>query len=384
MKLLITFFAVITSIISYGQTNHKYPHEKWTPDDFKQHDIRKLEAYSYKVKKNGKLKSEPALLHRFILDTLNNSVHGVYTVHTISSHGPETWQLYNFTNIYDKKGKIIHTEESPLDGDRISKRHFTDITLYKSQTNYDYDASGNLIKKVYSYITENSTIFSEDTISQNSSSSPITNEYVYKNNRQIAEYYSKDSTTTKFISKGIVDIESKSSYSYEPRYKDKEWIYNETGDKKTCKSYTREGKLHTTYNYFYDPKHRITKEIDSTGWYINGKRSYLKKLITYEYGNEGKKVHILTYDDFKNEISDREEERYDQKNRLISTLIHNSYFSMGTDYVYEGENLIKKANSYNNRNTSEAIYIYNNRGLMIEQRVYYKNKLNEVIKYYYE
>lgn len=382
MKLLITFLAVITSIISCGQTIYDYPDDKWTPDDFRQHNIRKVEAYSYKAKKSGKLKSEPILSHSFILDTLNNRIHGVYTVYSISSHGPATTSLSNFSNVYDKEGRLILTKETPLDANRIRKKDLIDVTLHKSQTIYNYDASGNLIKKVYSYITENSTIFSEDTISQDRSSSPITNEYVYKNNRQIAEYYSKDSTSTKFVYEGVNNESSKSGHSYEPRYKNREWFYNESGDKKTCKIYTRQGKLHTTYNYFYDVKHRLIKEIDSTGWYING-NSYLSKLSTYEYGTGGKKITTFKYD-FKEELSNREETHYDLKDRIISNFFYDTNFTMGTEYVYEGENLIKKINLYNNKNTSETIYIYNDTGLMIEQKVYYKNKLNEVIKYYYE
>lgn len=348
------------------------------PKNFEKYNVKKVTVYSKEIKKNGKIKRDSLLLAKYEYDKSKGIIKGINHGLVVVSHGGGNFlEFYSFENQYFLDSLIIkrETKETPkVSKDKIVNNSFVEL--------YKYDEFNRLkFKKNYSEENE-FEIFKKDTITHyRSVSYPKTTEYKYDSkNRVIKEYFTKDSSEYHINSYKDKKITSSKSCSYcEEKYLDQERKYDDTKLLEWT-TYTYKKEKHTNRNYFYDENQNLVKQIDSTGWDLGKPSLSSIKEISYD---DNIKIEIQTKFD-ENYYFKKETMKFTD-NQLVYEFLEAEYpeYNIETTYTYSGNSIKTTTNRFKNGITVEE-YLFDKKGLLIEQKIYLNAILIEYKKYYYE
>lgn len=380
MKKVITIIILINSLFSFGQNeNLNQIHVDWeNPKNFKKYHVKKVTVYSKEIKKNGKIKKDSLLLAKYEYDKSKGIIKGInHNLVVVSHGGGSSLEFYSFENQYFSDSLIVkrETKEIPkVTKDKIVNNSFVEL--------YKYDEFNRLkFKKNYSEENEYE-LSKKDTITHyRSVSYPKTKEYEYgSKNRVIKEYFTRDSSEYHINSYKDKKITSSKSCSYcEEKYLDQERKYDDDNLLEWT-TYTYKKEKHTKKNYFYDENQNLLNQIDSTGWYFGKPSLSSIKEISY---NDNLKIEIQTkYDD---DLYFKKETRKFVDNQLVYELLEAEYpeYNVETTYTYSESSIKTTTNRFKNGITIDE-YLFDEKGLLIEQKTYLNSILIEYKKYYYE
>lgn len=365
----------------------------WTYSDFLKSGIKEIRGYSYKIKKNGKVKKrDSTMLFQKLVDLDSNKVFGINCNLNYQSHGPAFYSWYNFNEYYNDQNQLIKYVSWPK---KITKEREYGSTTYNVATNittFEYNQKGDLYKKVYKQEKHYYSIskYTKDTFHLHSINRPKIDEYIYNSKKQkIKWYHTVDST--KYLPTKSYNPESDSnavrcSYCHS-KYLNVEWKYDENDNLIEWVSYTNKGIKHTKRNYLYDNQNRLIKQVDSTGWYFSTIKPYWESTTTYQYTDSIKTETKVNNTEARfGSSTSKIITTYDKNNRVISSC---SYFDSQKSC---NENSYQIINRYltqirtrmsDNHERIEK-YIFNDDGLLIEEHHFSENKLIRLIKYYYK
>lgn len=380
MKKVITIIILINSLFSFGQNeNLNQIHVDWeNPKNFKKYHVKKVTVYSKEIKKNGKIKKDSLLLAKYEYDKSKGIIKGInHNLVVVSHGGGSSLEFYSFENQYFSDSLIVkrETKEIPkVTKDKIVNNSFVEL--------YKYDEFNRLkFKKNYSEENEYE-LSKKDTITHyRSVSYPKTKEYEYgSKNRVIKEYFTRDSSEYHINSYKDKKITSSKSCSYcEEKYLDQERKYDDDNLLEWT-TYTYKKEKHTKKNYFYDENQNLLNQIDSTGWYFG--KPYLSSIKEISY-NDNLKIEIQTkYDD---DLYFKKETRKFVDNQLVYELLEAEYpeYNVETTYTYSESSIKTTTNRFKNGITIDE-YLFDEKGLLIEQKTYLNSILIEYKKYYNE
>jgi hypothetical protein len=348
------------------------------PKNFEKYHLKKVTVYSKEIKKNGKIKKDSLLLAKYEYDKSKGIIKGINHDLVVVSHGGgSSLEFYSFENQYFSDSLIVkrETKEIPkVTKDKIVNNSFVEL--------YKYDEFNRLkFKKNYSEENEYE-LSKKDTITHyRSVSYPKTKEYEYgSKNRVIKEYFTRDSSEYHINSYKDKKITSSKSCSYcEEKYLDQERKYDDDNLLEWT-TYTYKKEKHTKKNYFYDENQNLLNQIDSTGWYFGKPSLSSIKEISY---NDNLKIEIQTkYDD---DLYFKKETRKFVDNQLVYELLEAEYpeYNVETTYTYSESSIKTTTNRFKNGITIDE-YLFDEKGLLIEQKTYLNSILIEYKKYYYE
>ena len=384
MKLkLINFLVFLFSIQLYCQNNTYIDWEN--PNNFMKYNLSKVEQYSFKVKKNGKIKKDSTLLRSSEYNKKSSTINGIYHGIYITSHKSDSHIIfYNYKNSYIKDTLISISIEEEIVSE---KRKKDEIEFIENITEYKYDSLNRKIEELsYSKINTINFYTKKDTLShQITIQNPKRIEYEYDNrNRIIKQYKSTDSSVyfSKFDMK--LDFKVSKSCGYcEDRYLTQEWIYQNNKLIEQV-NYTYKKEKHTKKSYLYDLDANLIQQIDSTGWYLGLKKPYLESKTEIVYHEKGSvKTKNYFKDEYFFESNSKKIEYYDINNLLVKKDEFSDESLNQTIYNYKNLKIISKTISRENRYTMKEEYKYNDKGLIMEKKLFFNGILNEFIKYYY-
>ena len=380
MSKTLVYLFLIHSIFSFSQNeNLNQIYVDWeNPKNFEKYHLKKVTVYSKEIKKNGKIKKDSLLLAKYEYDKSKGIIKGINHDLVVVSHGGgSSLEFYSFENQYFSDSLIVkrETKEIPkVTKDKIVNNSFVEL--------YKYDEFNRLkFKKNYSEENEYE-LSKKDTITHyRSVSYPKTKEYEYgSKNRVIKEYFTRDSSEYHINSYKDKKITSSKSCSYcEEKYLDQERKYDDDNLLEWT-TYTYKKEKHTKKNYFYDENQNLLNQIDSTGWYFGKPSLSSIKEISY---NDNLKIEIQTkYDD---DLYFKKETRKFVDNQLVYELLEAEYpeYNVETTYTYSESSIKTTTNRYKNGITIDE-YLFDEKGLLIEQKTYLNSILIEYKKYYYE
>lgn len=380
MSKTLVYLFLIHSIFSFSQNESlNQIHVDWeNPKNFEKYHVKKVTVYSKEIKKNGKIKKDSLLLAKYEYDKSKGIIKGINHDLVVVSHGGgSSLEFYSFENQYFSDSLIVkrETKEIPkVTEDKIVNNSFVEL--------YKYDEFNRLkFKKNYSEENEYE-LSKKDTITHyRSVSYPKTKEYEYgSKNRVIKEYFTRDSSEYHINSYKDKKITSSKSCSYcEEKYLDQERKYDDDNLLEWT-TYTYKKEKHTKKNYFYDENQNLLNQIDSTGWYFGKPSLSSIKEISY---NDNLKIEIQTkYDD---DLYFKKETRKFVDNQLVYELLEAEYpeYNVETTYTYSESSIKTTTNRFKNGITIDE-YLFDEKGLLIEQKTYLNSILIEYKKYYYE
>ena len=299
-----------------------------------------------------------------------------------------TWN--KFKDYYTDNGLILKETNSPLEIEKTKEFGFIEYEENVGETIYEYDINENLKRKEYRNTNNHYSIYksSKDTSHLKSIYRPKIYEYVYNSdNQKFRQFHFVDSTRY-LKTKSYNPTNKKDAVTCSDciaKYLNIEWKYDKQKRLKEYISYTRKNKLHTKRYYFYDRENRISKQIDSTGWYVYD-RPIWESTKTYEY-HKDKSIETI-----KNNTETRIGKYYKEeitildsnKNLIRECKVANDQKNC-VDYSYKWKNgklfEITKTNSDGQIITEK--HQYNSRNLLIEKSEYRNGKRTELIRYYY-
>ena len=347
----------------FGQLEYSEP---WDFQVLKENNITEITSAEFTLKKNGRLK-DSTMIYRYQIDTFQNKLHGDYRQEWMTTHGklknPYHWKYVE--QFYDSHGRLIKVVMRPREINPKKEYGSTKIDSSWTIQIYEYDKNGNCILEAYQNIGKSYSV------------SKFTKDTFFYESGEIQKY----ETTYDLDDKPIERFHFRSRDSL--RYKNVEWIYNEKGLLSTWISYTKAGDFHTKSYYFHNENNRILKQIDSTGWYINGKPT-VQKIIDYIYLDDGTYKVTHQTNSFIGQ-SDKWSIIYNSRNLPLKK--EDVYGTGYTTYEYS-ENKLKRESTYdvNNKKTYDMVLEYNSYGLLKAE--YYINhespKYSKVTKYYYK
>ncbi|OIQ15790.1 MAG: hypothetical protein BM557_10830 [Flavobacterium sp. MedPE-SWcel] len=379
-------FSLFATTLCYSQHNISSEDEiSWYSKKLKKHNITKVKEYSYKLRRNGKVK-DSTLISKQEYDTLNKRIFGMKYLYMIQSHGPSYLKFYNYEEIYNQTGKLIKRKERPINPEnKKTSRHFIESNYYSQEDLYEYDKNGNCIKETANNIYNSHEINkkTKDTLSSYITTTPTIIELAYENNKLITQYITKDCATiiftNNYFEKKEVD-KNKSCHDYDPKYLNIEYIYNEKDLIEKSISYTKNGTVDTKKYFYYDNKLRIVKEIDSTGSYTI--KPYIKSITTYEYNkHDSTMTKINVANKFSSESSIIEIR--DIRNRITKYCNTSEGHKYCISHIYEN-NRLKTDIFEDGDSKSFTHYSYNKQGLLYEKKTIYNKKTTQLTRYYYE
>jgi hypothetical protein len=378
LKLKTTIILLLTSNLLFGQMSNTIfsfggnEFQSLTYQDFLKNNIKKVEAYSYKIKKSGKVSKDSLLLYRHEFDKDSNKIFGVNCNRVYQSHGPTYLTWYSFQTLYNSKGLVIKDIDSPMD---IEKKKD--------------DSSGNQTYECNQHFDDYISIskYTKDTFHLRSVQAKIYETYYNEKGQKISRYYTSDSTRYLPTKSYKVDSSSvKCSYCHSRCLND-DYVYAENENVKIWTSYTTENKIHSKKYYYYDNSQRLIKQVDSTGWYFTNTLPYWKSTTTYEYLDTGKTVtKIFNSQDRFGGNSNRNVTHYDTKGMIKSECSITDSTQSCTKYLYTYDNEKLTSEIFININNEkiETYFLYNLRGLLFEKKVIYQKKITQLTRYFYE
>ena len=376
----LVYLFLIHSLFSFSQNeNLNQIYVDWeNPKNFEKFNLKKVTVYSKEIKKNGKIKKDSLLLDKYEYDKRKGIIKGINHYLVVVSHrGGSSLEFYSFENQYFSDSLIVkrETKEIPkVTKDKIVNNSF--IELYK----YD-KLNRRIFEKKFSEDNEYS-LSKKDTIAHyRSISYPITEEYEYDSKNRLKKKYITRDSSEHYINLINYNRISKSKFcSYcNEKYLDQEWKY----DKEKLlewTSFTYQKSKHSKRNYFYDENKNLVKQIDSTRYYLGKPSLSSVKEIKYD---DNLKTEIQTK--FDENYSFKRETRKFENNQLVYELLEDEYpeYNVETTYIYSGNSIKKTTNRFKNGITIDE-YLFDEKGLLIEQKTYLNSILIEYKKYYYE
>jgi hypothetical protein len=396
LKLFLISIFILTTTYLFGQKSNTIfsfagnEFQNWTYQDFLKSNIKKVEAYSYEIKKNGKISKDSLLIYTQELDKDSNKVFGKNCNRVFQSHGPSYLTWYSFKTYYDKNGLIIKDIESP-NGNEKTKSQFGTLEwdIYQNISTYKYDSLGNLTYECNQHIDNSYTVYkhSKDTFHLCSVQAKIY-EYNYNEKGQkISRYYTVDST--RYLPTDSYKVDSASvncSYCHSKHLND-DYTYYESGKVKTWIWYTREGEIHSKKYYYYDNDNNLIKQVDSTGWYFTTIPPYWESTATHEYSDTGKTVTKIYNTEARfGGNTNRTVSKFNSKDQITSQCSVRDSSDECTNYfyTYDREKLTSIISIDNDKDKSETYFRYNLQGLLFEKKVIYQDKITQLTRYYYE
>jgi hypothetical protein len=385
MKKLLFLFVFLIFNFSNSQNNLKNDEFRdWeNPENFEKFGLKKVNSYSIKTNKKGKIKRDSLLLSEHNYDKSNSEIFGIFHYLQMSMHGGSHLEFYNFKNNYTKDGLLLKKASSVISKVIKNKNEHKFDTNFET---FEYDSLKRKIKET-SYVESNSiSFYNKDTLSYfKSTYSPQITEYEYDlKNRVTRKFLTRDSTIyySKFDNQKDFK-KSKRCSSCEAKYLDQEWTYD---DDKIIKytNYTYKNAIHTKKFYYYNSSNQLIKQIDSTGYYYT--KPYLSSYTEYGYDNNEKKIIKSYFDNGDNEFSKKEIVQYDSKNNINSIKNESNYLENNdeTKYDYLDNSTIITRENKKHQTTFKEVYQFDKRGLLLEKKEYFNDILIELIKYYYE
>lgn len=364
----------------------------WTYNDFIENDINKVSKYSIPLRRNGKVKKrDSTLLFTKEIDLDKNIVFGMESSLVVVTHVGTHLTWNKFKDYYTDNGLILKETNSPLEIEKTKEFGFIEYEENVGETIYEYDINENLKRKEYRNTNNHYSIYksSKDTSHLKSIYRPKIYEYVYNSdNQKFRQFHFVDSTRY-LKTKSYNPANKKDAVSCSDciaKYLNIEWKYDKQKRLTEYISYTRKNKLHTKRYYFYDKENRISKQIDSTGWYVYDKPIW-ESTKTYEYDidksietiNNNTESRIGKY--YKQEITILDS----NKNVTRECKIANDQKEC-SDYSYKWKNgkLIEITETNSDGQIITEKRQYNNRNLLIEKSEYRNGKRTELIRYYYK
>lgn len=266
-----------------------------------------------------------------------------YNIKKVSAFGSyEEGSILFYEKEFDKKLNRIFGMDS-YQGDNMG-------CSFKTWTfeNF-YDKNGNIIKEIidsYESIAQIFYTYSDYTIK--------------KTTKEFRKYDSSTTVSINYIAKKI-NYNSKYSKKVNKQNNSIIWIF-----------YDNRGLIKKKKYHLYDEKSRIKKELDSVR--INStKEFYLKQYTEFEYIDTGYVRKDYNYDSntqstsFYN-ISDTKIQEY-QQNKSFNDIF----------YIYKNNMLVSSIL----RDVRTDFY-YNSNNLIVEERIFEKDKLEGTVKYLYE
>lgn len=393
----ILYSGILTLSILQGHTqnfndidiNDPTGYIKWTFADFVNTNINKVEAYTFTINKNGRIKNDSLLLFSSEINRDSNIISGVKPFYLIVTHGKSHLEWEKFSDTYNKNGLILKEALQPLYIKKAKTNGGIDYHINQMETLYEYDSKENLVRLIYKDIDHYHSIsrYTNDTFQAKSFHQKI---YDYKYNskgQQIKSYFTDDSTRYMPI-----DNNDKVSYTAECFSCGKKYLYSESdyfenGKLKKQTWYTREGKAHSKKYYYYDDSLRLVKEVDSSGWYFETLPPYIESVSIYQYDLNGK---VITTDynteaRFGNMYS-KAVKVYDKKDLLLSECLYMDSVSACTNnlYTFEADRMVSTVSVDGSNATKETFYSYNQQGLCAAIKKMRNNRMVSFTKYYYK
>lgn len=359
--------------------------QNWTYQDFIKNDIKKIEAYSITIKKNGKISKDSIQLFSQHLDKDKNRIYGTNCNRVFQSHGPTFLTWYKFETFYNDSGQVLKDLDEPLNIEK--KKEFGTIRydIDKNETLFEYDNKGQLVKKIYNKIENYYSIYqnTKDTFHLHSIQ-PKIYEYLYNHKGQeISNYYTSDSTRYLPTRSYKPDSNGVRCFYCHPRYLQGTKEYYENGKIKIRTRFTRDNEIHSKYYYFYDDNLNLIKQVDSTGWYLQ------------KYSDKQPSLESTTYFTYKDTTliertnirgSWKTTEYYDNLGNVVKSCLSKDTTITCREYMYNFKD--NKVDSiiliFNDKAKTETYFKYNLMGLLFEKKVIQNNKTTQLLRYYYE
>ncbi|MBW6483751.1 MAG: hypothetical protein K0B10_11915 [Vicingaceae bacterium] len=387
MKTILIYILTAFPFVTFGQKSNTIFSTganglmQWTYQDFIDHNIERIQAFSFKLKKNGKVKKDSTKLFDQNLNRDSSIVMGINCNLNIQSHVPTFLTWYKFKDYYDSMGKLIKHTNQPIEVVKTKGFGSTNWDININETTFEYDGEGLLTRKVYNRIEHSYSVskYTKDTFHLHSIH-PKIYEYEYdEQGLEVRNYYTDDSTRYLATESYTPDTASVKCFYCDPRYLNGEKEYDSQGNLIKWIWYTRKNEIHSKKYYFYDENDNLIKQIDSTGWYLqqySEDEPSLQSTKTFKYRND----QLLKTIEVKGDWTYISE--YDEKGNLVSNCLQIADTKNGcTKYNYVYQNgLIKEIHTLPNQKT---IFGYNNDGLLIEKKDYLNEKLTSLIRYYY-
>jgi len=381
--IIISFFWINT-FFTFGQRVHLshiiYPQDlpQWEYKDFIKHNVKKVSAYSYEINLLGKLKRKGTPLYQKEFDKTNHKIFGMNSLRLSSTHSVLPLNKNKFETFYNDKGYITKEITSPILTKKEKKANHLD-KIYWGETFYEYSDT-LLIRKTCIY-------HQVDSILNFCHIDSTIYEYAY-NSKNLETTLHTTKIAFQFLTLDEQTTPSTHQNCYGCHKKQLEQITNYTTDSliKTISYYYTNGKLRLK-KYFSYTKNKLPKtQIDSI-WHNKTDIPYLEERIEFEYTNTGKTMKRLKY--FDKKITSNSTTTYDKNNTEIS------YCSLDYDlaercsyqsYVYQNNLLVSSTfkSEYGYKYSIKTDFLYNSKGLLIEERIYVNNKLKSAVRYFYE
>lgn len=399
MKTVLIYILIIIPIISFGQKSNTVFSTgsndlfEFTYSDFLESGVKKIEAYSFEIKKNGRIKKrDSTLLLQKEIDLNSNIVFGINCNINYQSHGPAFYSWYKFEEHYDDQNRLSKYKSSPIEIEKTKEYGSTTYDVVTDITTLDYDTTGNLIEKVYLRDEHHYSIskYTKDTFHLHTIYRPKIDEYLYNSkNQKLKWFHTVDSTrylkTESYDPKNDSDA-VRCSYCHS-RYLNVEWVYNNKDNLIEWVSYTDEGLIHTKRNYFYDNQDRLTKQIDSTGWYFSTIEPYWESTTSYDYTDSTKtKTKINNAEARFGSSTPKTITTFDVDGRITSSCSFFDSAETCTKYSYlltDDQLQESKIEFPDGRQIIER-FTFNKDGHLTEERYFLDNSLIRLVKYYYE
>jgi adenylate kinase family enzyme len=440
MKIFTTYILILVGSTLNGQVKMPFfladsdYYLQWTFQDFIKYDVKKIEAYSYEFKKNGKKRKDSILLYKQIINRDSNIVKGIFSEINLIPYS-RTW--YKFEDYYNSDSNFIKRTKEHI-GDVYRKEYGN---LYKDkikiETNFEYDDSNRIVKKVKNNIKlsfeiekrnrfkEYSTIFCDTSTAETIYEYYDSDRLSKKTNNKIRRYYIIYKHLTDTIHKYYSNsFQSKfEEYKYNSNDEKIEWLitldsirYNESDTnyiecsgcrakyKRADWKYNKKGKVinRAIYNNNGDINSNIFFKYSSNSNLIQ-KRHYkyslkdtarLDKTVDYYYKNN--KLSKSIEKDFVSQnciLDSKLTIKYDEFNREISyesesySLLDDKTYKWGYSYKYDKKEVLKNKTIYRtNKDSSTINYYYNSNGLPHKylRKNKNSNKTIEIKKYFYQ
>lgn len=384
-------FSIILLLINYfcfgqySRTTFSYDYndfQEWTYQDFLKNNVKKIEAYYFKFKKNGKISKDSVLAYKQQLEKSNNKVFGVNCYTVFQDHGPNYLSWYKFETFYNNKNQVIKDVSEPILIEKERKFGSLSYELIKDENLYEYDINDHLTKKTYNHIVDYYSIFllDKDTFHSHSIKPKVYENIYNEKGQEIADYYTDDSTRYLPTKSYKPDSISAYCFSCSPRYLNGKKEYYDNGKLKIWTLYTYHNEVHTKKYYYYDNSLNLIKIVDSTGWYFKTSPPSLESTTYYTYNGTTLIEMIKLRDNVKTT------ERYDSLSNIIGICmkIDSTETCTHNTYIYKNNKISSIISINNNINKTEIYLTYNSKGLLFEKRVLYNSKLNHLERYYYE
>lgn len=361
----------------------------WTYQDFIDNNVERIQAFSFELKKNGKVKKDSTKLFDQKLNRDSNLVTGINCNLNIQSHGPTFLTWHKFKDYYDSKGHLIKHTDQPIEVVKTKEFGSTNWDININETIYEYDEKELLTQKVYNRIEHSNSVskYTKDTFHLHSVH-PKIYEYEYNDQGlQIKNYYTDDSTRYLATESYKPDTASVKCFYCDPRYLNGEKEYDMNGNLIKWIWYTRKNEIHSKKYYFYDTNDNLIKQIDSTGWYFTTIEPYWESTTTFSYNDSTKVVTKVNNTTARfGSSTPKTITKYGLDSRILSQCTFSDTTESCTNYSYTFDNkhLVRVVIEYADKSKAVREFKYDQQDLLIEERNLYNDKLTSLTRYYYE